>query len=268
VHMTVFHGYHRVTFGYPGAKPFDGWVKGVPNLVRATEGPLMLLGPQATSILGYDPDIHSAVAFQQIGHGLMLLIGPDPQGGKVYYSLDRPKLETGKEHGTDRLLANAVAFLLDPHCNLVPNSGFESNMDLPAEQSNWLITLGGGARKELGSEAAPEGKAFLKLICPTRTSTATVKPTHPIVVERGARYEFRLSYRATAAWKLELRRLAGRPGSLKHRPAPPVSIPASTHWRRFTTELVIPSDVSYLQSILTLRGPGELCLDAITLHLR
>ena len=46
--------YHRLTFGYPGAKPFDKWKGGVPNLLRATEGPLMILGPKATSLLGYE----------------------------------------------------------------------------------------------------------------------------------------------------------------------------------------------------------------------
>ena len=47
VHMTKFWGYHRLTFGYPGPKPFDGWKAGVSNLLRATQGPLMMLGPKA-----------------------------------------------------------------------------------------------------------------------------------------------------------------------------------------------------------------------------
>ena len=51
-HNTAFDGYHRLIFGYPGAKPpAGGTTAGVSGVLRATQGPLMTLGPKATSIL-------------------------------------------------------------------------------------------------------------------------------------------------------------------------------------------------------------------------
>ncbi|MEW6357634.1 MAG: hypothetical protein AB1696_14985 [Planctomycetota bacterium] len=270
IHMTVFHGYHRLTFGYPGAKPFDGWKEGVPNLLRATEGPLMVLGPKATSILGYDGGgLYSAAAFQRVGKGILLLIGPDPQGGNAYYELEKPKLEPGDKLGTEPMLANAIAFLLDPHCNLIPNAGFEENSDLEDSQSNWhwQITLKNGAAKEWGREGAPEGKTFLKLVCSQDKGWPAVQPHRPIVVERGRSYEFGCAYRATAAWKLGFVLLKGKLPSLKSETMPPLSIEPSPEWRRYATRVSIPDDASYLRPTATLAGKGELCLDDVTLRL-
>ncbi|NOZ21552.1 MAG: hypothetical protein GXP25_10745 [Planctomycetes bacterium] len=267
VHMTVFHGYHRLTFGYPGVKPFDGWKSGVPNLLRATEGPLMILGPKATSILGYDSGgLYSAAAFQRVGQGLLLLIGPDPQGGNAYYELEKPRLEPGSKLQTERMLANAIAFLLDPHTNLIPNSGFEENTEPTAWQSNWLILLRDGATKQWRRDGAPEGRVFLKLVCPQAKSMAIAQPYRPIVVERGRSYEFRCMYKATIPWEFGFSLLKGKRPSRKPESMRPLSVQPSSEWKRFMTRVSVPPDVSYLKPVATLRGKGELCLDDVTLR--
>lgn len=267
IHMTVFHGYHRLTFGYPGAKPVEDWKAGVPNLLRATQGPLMGLGPKAISILGYDgAGLYSAAAFQRVGKGLVLMIGPDPQGGNAYYSLDKPTLEPGDKLQTDLLLANAIAFLLDPRASLIPNGGFEANMDLPPEQCNWQVALREGARREWRREGAPEGSGFLRIECPQAQSSGMVEPTCPIVVERGVAHRFTCRYRASIPWTVEFVRFKGSPPAPKRESAPPVSVAASPEWRLFTTDLTVPADVSYPKPVAAMRGQGELCLDDVGLR--
>jgi len=269
IHMTVFHGYHRLMFGYPGAKPFDGWVLGVPNLLRATEGPLMILGPKATSVLGYDnKGLYSAVAFQRIGRGIVLLIGPDPQGGRLAYALGKSKLQSGDKLGTDGLLANALAFLLDPTCNLVPNSGFEELIDRMPRQSHWLARRRAGATREWCKQGALQGRAFLKIVCPGKVSYGEIAPYLPIVVERRGKYRFSCLYKSSAPWRVELRLLKGMPPAWAPRGVQRFSISPNTTWHRFEAKLTVPADVSYVKPTLVLEGKGELCVDDVTMRRR
>jgi len=265
IHMSGFHGYHRLTFGYPGPKPEDGWTAGVPMLLRATEGPLMELGPRATSVLGAGGP-YSLAAFQRLGGGLMLLIGPDPQGGGAYYTLDRPSPTPGDKLKTDRFLANAVAFLQDPDCNLIPNAGFEENMDLPPQQSNWQLDLGKGATATWSKQDAPEGKVFLRIVCPARSS-GSVRPFCPIAVERGSTYRLSCLYRATAPWNLGIRLLDGvKREPLEPRPPPPIRAAECKQWQRIESLVSVPVEAAYASLLATLPGPGELELDDFTLH--
>ena len=267
VHMTKFFGYHRLTFGYPGAKPVDGWKYGVPQLLRATQGPLMELGPKPTSILGYDGGgLYSAAAFQRVGKGLVLLIGPDPQGGDAYYSLEKPKMEPGDKLKTDRLLANAIAFLVDPCCNIIPNNGCEENTNLPAHQSNWQIVVRDGATSDWCRDGAPEGNVFLKVAGPQENSNATIQPYCPLIVERGANYRFACLYRSSLKWQVQFDLLVGSTPALKRGSGPSVSVQASQKWRRFETTVAIPPDVSYVRPMVTARGVGSFCLDEVTLQ--
>jgi hypothetical protein len=264
IHMSTFHGYHRLTFGYPGAKPEDGWTAGVPMLLRATEGPLMELGPRATSIIGCGGPF-SLAAFQRVGKGLVLLIGADPQGGNMYRSLNAPTLTPGDELKTDRLLANAIAFLLDPNCNLVPNGGFEKHNELPPAKSNWQINLRGGASRQWVREEAPEGNVFLRIACPQPSSSGSVEPFCPLVVERGARYRVACLYQSSIPWKLDFE-FRGTPDGPRQGTAPSTSATATGDWTEFEAELRIPEDVSYAKPIATLQGAGELCLDRLTVR--
>ena len=260
IHMSGFQGYHRLTFGYPGAKPLDGWTAGVPMLLRATEGPLMEVGPRATSILAAGGP-YSLAAFQRVGKGLVLLISADPQGGNACYMLGKLTPTTGDRLKTDRLLANAIAFLQDPCCNLIPNPGFEENTDLPPAQSHWQLRLRDGATGTWCKQGAPAGEVFLKLSCPKRSS-ASVTPVRPIAVERGAEYTIGCLYKASVAWKLELRLFHGRPD--ERADAVPVhSVPPQGQWTRHEMLLSVPADVSYVGLALTIQGPGELCLDEL-----
>jgi hypothetical protein len=271
IHQSTFDGYHRLTFGYPGAKPEADWPQGVPMLVRATEGPLMELGPQATSVLTYGRP-YSAAAFQPIGKGIVLLIGPDPQGGDVYHEVDRSKVTTGAELKTDRLLANAIAFLQDRTCNLLPNAGFEEHTELSAERSNWQVALREGAETEWCRGGAPEGAVYLKLTCPSETSRATLQPYCPLVVERGSEYRFRCQYRSSVGWEIAFTALQGnsleRPGTrvAGGEEATEVSVPPSSDWSRAEATFAVPEDVSYVKLTLSFSGKGELAVDNLALQ--
>ena len=267
IHMTTFCGYHRLTFGYPGADPEDGWKRGIPMLLRATEGPLLELGEKPISILGCDSSgRYSAAAFQRVGHGMMLLIGPDPQGGNVYYTLDKPKLESGEKLKTDLLLASAIAFLVDPCGNQVPNAGFEQNTDLPPDQSNWRVRLKGNATSEWRTEGAPEGKVYFHLSCPDADSRGSIQPDQPIVVERGTTYDFSCRYLSSNVdWEVQFVPLAGKPRALKAGKTISVPVPTAGDWQRCQTTLDVPEDVAYVRVILTMYGPGELHLDDVRL---
>lgn len=265
IHHSSFHGYSRLTFGYPGAEPEDNWVAGVPMLLRATEGPLMELGPQATSILACGGP-YSIAAFQRIGDGLVLMIGADPQGGNAYHSLNKPTLTPGDKLKTDRLLASAIAYLRDRDCNIVPNSGFEENTELPPVQSNWQVTLRGGATSEWHHDDAPDGNIFLRIVCPQKTSSASVEPYRPLVVERGAKYRLACLYKSSMPWTLDLQHLTGTPSNPNRQTAPSVSVTASDDWKQWQTQLLIPESVSYAKPILTIRDAGELCLDNLTVQ--
>lgn len=265
IHHSGFHGYHRLTFGYPGAEPEDNWIAGVPMLLRATEGPLMELGPRATSILGCGGP-YSIAAFQQIGDGLVLMIGADPQGGNAYHSLDKPTLTPGDKLKTDRLLENAIAFLKNRNCNLIPNSGFEEHTELPPAQSHWQITLRGGATSQWCRDDAPEGDVFLRIVCPQKASNGSVEPYRPLVVERGASYRVACHYKSSIPWKLDFHHCTGAPSNLDRQTATSVPATASDDWKPWQAELLIPKDISYAKPILTFRGAGELCLDKFTLQ--
>ena len=265
IHHSSFHGYNRLTFGYPGAEPEDNWTAGVPMLLRATEGPLMELGSQATSILGCGGP-YSIAAFQRIGDGLVLMIGADPQGGNAYHSLDKPTLTPGDRLKTDRLLANTIAYLRDRDCNIVPNSSFEENAELPPVQSNWQITLRGGTTSDWCRDDAPDGDVFLRIVCPQQASSALVEPYRPLVVERGASYRLACLYKSSIPWTLDFHHLTGTPSNPNRRTTPSVSVTASDDWKQWQAELSIPDDVSYAKPILTIRDAGELCLDKLTLQ--
>jgi len=265
IHHSGFHGYHRLTFGYPGAEPEDNWTAGVPMLLRATEGPLMEIGPRATSILGCGGP-YSIAAFQQVGDGLVLLIGADPQGGNAYHSLDKPTPTPGDKLKTDRLLANAIAFLKNRNCNIVPNSGFEENTELPPAQNHWQITLRGGATNQWCRDDAPEGDVFLRIVCPQQASSASVEPYRPLVVERGASYRVACHYKSSIPWKLDFHHFTGAPSNLDRQTATSVSATASNAWKHWEAKLLIPEDVSYAKPTLTIRNAGELCLDKLTVQ--
>ena len=265
IHMSSFQAYHRLTFGYPGAKPFDGWVAGVPNLLRSTEGPLMTLGPGATCILSTGGG-YSLAAFQGRGQGLVLLLSADPQGGKIVHQLGRSKMAPGDELQTDRLLANAMAFLLDRTCNLIPNSGFEENMHLQPRQSNWTISLAKGATSDCCQEGAPEGAAFLMTSCPTKASSASIGPYRPIAVERGTTYVFAGRYRASVAWRGTCEVVTGKSSKSDQPPAQTSTVAPSRDWARFEVSVSVPADGLYVKPLAAIRGPGELCLDEVTLR--
>lgn len=267
LHNTHFDGYHRLIFGYPGAEPpTTGTTSGVSFALRATNGPLMELGPAAVSILGAGGG-YSLAAIQRLGKGRLLAVGFDPQGGQFFSDLDKSRLMPGNELKTDRLLANALAFLLDPHCNLVPNSGFEELTDLTPAQSHWEVSLRAGAQHEWCQTDAAEGKVYLKLIGPEAKASAEACPLRPIVVEPGQSYCFGCQYRSTAAWKISWQwwKKAAQPE--KDEAGPLLTVPASADWQRFTTQIAIPTDVPYARPIIRFAGLAELCLDDVTLQL-
>jgi hypothetical protein len=265
IHQSTFDGYHRLTFGYPCAKPKkEEWTAGVPMLLRATEGPLMRLGPRAASILSAGGPF-SLAAFQRVGKGIALLIGPDPQGGNEYLTLTKPTPKRGDELGTDTLLANAIAWLLDPACNLIPNGGFEENTALAPAKSHWEITQLRGAASKWVQHDAPEGKAFIQLTCPPRGS-ASVAPFRPIVVERGTRYRFACRHKSTGGYALDIRHLKQPADEPPRETTQRQVLPASADWSLFETTLAIPNDASYLRITLLISQPGELCLDDLSLR--
>lgn len=264
-HMSTFAGYHRLMFGYPVAKPRDNWLVGVPSLLRATGGPLMRPGPKATSILGAG-DPFSLAAFQHVGKGIALLIGADPQGGNEFLSIGKPTPKRGDELGTDMLLANAIAWLRDPACNLIPNSGFEENAETSDDKSHWEITLNNGARSQWQRSAAPEGKVCLMLEGTKANSIARVSSYRPIIVERGAQFTLSFRHQGTTAWKWEIAHLASPSEDARKGIKPqPFPITASGTWAKSELTLTIPNDAPYLALTARLDGIGTLALDDITL---
>jgi hypothetical protein len=263
LHQSNFDGYHRLIFGYPEAKPLGNWITGVPMLLRATEGPLLRLGPNATSVLAAGGPF-SLAAFQRQGKGLVLMIGADPQGGNEYLSLTKGTPKLGDELHTDMLLANAIAWLRDPACNLIPNSGFETNADQASEKSHWEIGLNKGAKSEWVIKDAPEGRVYLRMTTPAGGS-ATVTPFIPIAVERAAKYRFACRYKATAGASFMARHLARSDDNIAKLEQYNVALPASESWTRFETQLDLPDDCHYLKLNLLINKPGELCVDEITL---
>jgi hypothetical protein len=264
-HMSTFEGCHRLTFGYPRAKPADNWLAGVPMLLRATGGPLMRLGPRAVSILSAGGPF-SLAAFQRTGKGIALLIGADPQGGnECYYDRVKPVPRRGDELGTDTLLANALAWLGDPGCNLIPNSGFEELADAGPEKSHWEIASGNGGSGEWQRAGAPEGRVFLRLKGAKPNAVVSVTSHCPIVVEGGATYRFSCRHRSTIAWSLDVRYLRGSDGDASTKPCS-LTVTAAGEWRRYETGLTIPKGVHLVGLSFRLQGVGELDLDEVALH--
>ncbi|MBI3946658.1 MAG: hypothetical protein HY321_12115 [Armatimonadetes bacterium] len=251
LHNTSLDGCHRLTFGYPA---------GVPDLLRATDGPFMEVGPRATSIIRAGGP-YSLAAIQRLGKGYLLSIGADPQGGRLFTDVDKFRPVSGKAQKTDGLLANAIAFLLDPRGNLIPDPGFEDALPY------WEVTARGGARSERLKNGAAEGKVCLKLACPGAKATAEARPARPVVIERGETYTFRCQYKATAPWKVSWQFVKAPGRNETFESGPVVDVPASEEWRRFDGTLIAPSDVAYVRPVLSVQGTGELLLDAVTLSL-
>ena len=264
IHQSGFDGYHRLTFGYPEEKPYKNWTSGVPMLLRATEGPLMRLGPKGTSILAAGGPF-SLAAFQRIGKGIALLIGPDPQGGNEYLSLTEATQKLGDELHTDTLLANAVAWLREPGCNLIPNPGFETKAEQQSEKSHWEIGLNKGAKIDWVNHDSPEGTVHLKMTTPAGGS-ATVTTFLPIAVESGATYRFACRYKATGSSSFMARYLAKPNDNISKLEQHNVPLPSLSEWTRFETKLVLPEDCHYLKLNLLINKPGELCVDDVTLN--
>lgn len=267
LHNTTFDGYHRLTFGFPIADSrSQGTSSGVGYFLRATGGPFMTLGPKAVSILGAGGG-YSLAALERVGLGRILLLGADPQGGRFFSDVDKSRPMPGSETRTDALLANAIAFLLDPRSNLIPNAGFEDHTEQVAAINNWGIALRAGARREWCKSGAPEGQVCLELVCPDKSARADVGPLLPIVVESGQIYTFACQYKSTAPWKLnwQWRRATDRTTKLEAGPAE--TVPASAGWKCFETKVQVPAEVSYVRPGLQLSGPGELSLDDVTLRL-
>jgi hypothetical protein len=235
-------------------------------MLRATQGPLMTLGPKATSILtaggGY-----SLAAVQRLGAGRLMLLGADPQGGQLFSDVDKWSRVPGSKIGTDQLLANAVAFLLDPRCNLIPNSGFEELTELPPSQSHWEVTVRKGARHEWCKTGAAAGHVCLKLVGAGGGDSAEARPLRPIVVERGETYTFGCQYKSTAAWKLSWQWWKRPEGDAKPEPGPTEAVPPSVQWKRFEMKLHVPTGVSYCRPSIQLAGQGEMYVDDVTLKL-
>jgi len=267
LHNTVFDGYHRLTFGYPGADGRgQGTNAGIGYFLRATNGPFMKLGPKAASILAAGGG-YSLAAVQRLGQGRLMLLGADPQGGQLFSDVNKPSHMPGNQLNTDQVLANAVAFLLAPHCNLIPNSGFETMTDLAPTHSHWEVISRAGARHEWCKTGAAEGQVCLKLVCPGVKAGAEARPLRPIVVECGQPYTFACQYRSTAAWKLSWLWLKRPEGDGKAEAGPAATVPASAEWTRFETKIPMPADVPYARPILRLADKGELLLNDVTLRL-
>lgn len=265
-HFSTFEGYHRLTFGYPSATPADNWLVGVPSLLRATGGPLMRLGPRATSILSAGGPF-SLAAFQRAGNGIALLIGPDPQGGSEYPSLEKATPKHGDQLDTDKLLANALAWLRDPGCNLVPNSGFEEPTESNPERSRWDMIVNNGGSSEWRHTGAPEGKVFLLLKGTKPNTTASASTHRPIVVEGGATYRLTCRHQSAATWWFDVRYYRSV-ADLDVKAAPlSIAIPASREWGRCQADLAIPDGVRLVRLTIRMQGVGEVGLDDIALRL-
>lgn len=265
-HMTTFAGYHPVMFGYPMASPVENWLVGVPSLLRATGGPLMRLGPQASSILSAGEPF-SLAAFQRSGRGIALLIGADPQGGNEYQSLGKPTPKRGDESRTDKLLAGAIAWLREPVVNLIPNAGFEESTDSNPEHSYWNFTVNNGGRGAFSRAKAHAGKTCVELAGNKTNSLATLATHRPIVVEHGKNYRLACQYRSTARWSLDVRYFR-TPAEAETKVEPQtLAAPAAEDWQRFETELKVPADAHLVSLTFRQQGSGELGLDDISLVL-
>lgn len=268
IHQSGFDGYHRLTFGYPGAKLNHDWTYGVAMLLRATGGPLMTPGAHAISVLRAGGPF-SLAAFQRYGSrgGLALLIGPDPQGGNQYLSLDKPTPTRGDTLGTDALLDNALAWLGDPKCNLIPNGGFEENAALPAVQSHWEITERLGGTHEFAHGEAPEGTAFLRLTGRQPKSEVHAKLYLPVVVEPGAKYRLSFRYRASGGATLKTRHLASADSGAQAGESKAVELPLAPAWQVHEEVLEVPKTHHLLEIEVMVKGTSSLEVDDVRLCL-
>jgi len=266
-HNAAIDAYHRLMFGFPVVDaPRMGTSTGVSELLRATQGPLMKLGPAATSILSAGGG-YSLAAVQRHKAGWLILVGADPQGGLFFSDVDKSTRVSGAKLRTDPLLANAVAFLLDPHCNLIPNPGFEESPHLAGPQSHWEIVAPQGARHAWRHQGAAQGEQYLELVCTAAKTTVEARPLLPIAVQPGQPYRFECQYKSTAAWKLSWQFFRSLAPQIKPSAGPTLDLPPSDQWKRMTTEITLPADTPYARPLLRLVQPGELGLDEVTLQL-
>lgn len=227
----------------------------------------MRLGPKAHSVLSAGGPF-SLLAFQRHGQGIALLIGADPQGGNEFLSLEKPTPRRGDELGTDRLLANAMAWLRNPKDNLIPNSDFEETPEASPEKSHWEIKTSKGGNSVWNHTSPAERKVCLTLKGVNAKSLATVGPHLPIVVEGNATYRFSCRYRATSPWSLELRFF--QHGADKDGKTSPQTLPisAAKQWQSYQVEVRIPDGATVVSLTLLLQGAGEIDVDDITLQLK
>jgi hypothetical protein len=265
--MSKFDGYHRLTFGYPVASPKENWTYGVPNLLRATDGPLMRLGPQAHAVLAAGGPF-SLMAYQRFGKGIALLIGPDPQGGYEYQSLgnSKPTAKRGNELDTDRLLANSIAWLRNESGNLIPNSGFEVLTEGGPEKSHWELIANNGGVTSWRRDGAPEGKVFVTLKRKDSASAANLSPYVPIAVESGAAYRFSCWHRSTIGWRVVVRHIRSLEDGYSKAEQKQITVAAADDWTRYETEIVVPEGIRLLGFILQPAAAGKLSLDDIQLE--
>lgn len=262
--MSKFDGYHRLTFGYPVAAPKENWTYGVPSLLRATDGPLMRLGPQAHSVLAAGGPF-SLMAYQRIGKGIALLIGPDPQGGNEYLSLGKASPKRGDELDTDRLLANSIAWLRDDSGNLIPNPSLEVLTEAGPEKSHWEPQANNGGITEWRRDGAPEGNVFIVLKRTKPASAANLATHLPIAVEPGAIYRFSCRYRSSVDGRLILRHIRNLDEPYSKAEPHTIAITAAADWQHFETKLTAPEGIRYLGLILQPAAVGELSVDDLCL---
>jgi len=257
-HDVVIRAFHPLVFGYPlkGGKKWR-----IEGMLRATEGPFIEIGRQPSPVIFYDTrGIYAAAAFQRLGKGIVVLFGPDPQGGKLLRHPQKPEFVSGEKLKTDGLIANAIAFLSNPECNIVPDSGFERSAEGNGI-SPWQISLSGGAKMEWCSGDAPEGASYLRIICPTTRSVGTLRTALPLAVERGAKYCLNFKYRSSIAARVYPTFVKGKPDRLEQKDGRSTRVPPSDKWKDFHTTIAVPDDVTYVKPVLSATGQGEFCLD-------
>jgi hypothetical protein len=172
-------------------------------------------------------------------------------------------METGEALGTDRLMDNLIAFLIDPWCNHAPNGSFELCAGLPGARSNWLIITRGGAKSRWTEGPAAAGERFLRLNCPDRRATALVRPYKPLIVEPRRRYLLAFRYRSDVQWSVELRSLGGPYPKLPPQRSERRRLEPASSWRQYRSEWQAAEAVTHLQVEFTVRGPGWLELDDV-----
>ena len=265
IFMSKFDGYHPLTFGYPSDIGGEKWNYGVPNLLRATGGPLIKPGPRAVSVLlAGGPFSH--MVYQRIGKGIALLIGPDPQGGNQFLTLNEATPRKGDKLGTDRLLSNAIKWLQEPVCNLVPNPGFEEQTSADPQRFHWELITQNGGKARLQRSEAPQGSVFVLLEKPEANAFAKLAIHLPILVEPEREYRFSCLYRCQNDGSLLFRQIRTLEDPYNKAEVNQNKLPASRAWQKYQVDLKIPPGIRYLGFILQPTNSGELGIDDIHLN--